>query len=323
LVACKLAEEYGLPFNFRDVVMTPGAMAALNIVFRTLFLPEDEIVVLSPCWLDYPLYLANLGIRPCFVPLNENKRFDLPKMAQAIGERTKGILLSQPCCPTGVLYSKEEVEALAKILANAEVQFRHPIYLISDEVHRHLAWSQDTFYSPLQSYPRSVSIYSFGKALFLQGQRIGYVTISPRMPERLTIRQQLERCVQMMGFCAPTNLMQRAVCKLLDYRPQLDLIADQQTIVRRQLEVYGYEVCSGGATFFVYVRSPIRDDFRFVECLARAGVLVLPSTLFHEVGYFRISLTARPDSVKAGLPAFERVLEQLKSPSYARIHPQD
>ena len=67
---------------------------------------------------------------------------------------------------------------------------------------------------------------------------------------------------------------------------------------------YGYRVCEGEATFFVYVESPEHDDFVFTGRLAERGVLVLPSSVFHEPGWFRISLTARSDALEAGLSAF-------------------
>jgi aspartate aminotransferase len=318
-IASKLIEEYGLSFNFRDIILTPGAMAALNTVFRALFGPDDEILLLSPCWLDYPLYLGNLGIRFRFVELGENKRLDLSRIAQAIGKQTRGILFSHPSCPTGVLYSKDEIEGLANVLAYAEKQFQAPIYWISDEVHRHIIWSRSEFHGPLHTYPRSLSVYSFGKALFLQGQRIGYIAVSPNMPEREQLRDKLVRCVQMMGFCTPTNLMQRAICDLLTYRPRLGLIADHQAMVRERLSIYGYEVCPADATFFVYVKSPLPDDFQFAQILADRGVLVLPSTLFHEKGFFRISVTARSDSIMAGLPVFESVLKRRKESQDARV----
>lgn len=311
LIASDLSQEYGLPFTFRDVIMTPGAMAALNVVFRALFGADDEVIVLTPCWHDYPLYLRNLGIPISLVALAKDKHLDLIAIGRALDRRTKGILFSQPCCPTGVLYGRDELEELAKLLREAEARFGTRLYLISDEVHRRLVWSGASFHSPLASYPRSLSIYSFGKALALQGQRIGYVAVSPQMPENHEVRQALERCVRLMGFCTPTNLMQRAICRLLDYRPRLDLLAQQQEAVRAQLVTYGYEVCKADATFFVYAKAPVPDDFKFAASLASFGVLVVPSTLFHESGYFRISLTARSASVATGLPTFARVLEAL------------
>ena len=80
------------------------------------------------------------------------------------------------------------------------------------------------------------------------------------------------------------------------------------------MTAYGYDVCDGGATFYVYVKSPIDDDFRFAELLASHGVLVVPSTLFHDPGYVRLSLTARPQTIAAALPVFAAVLNELRHP---------
>lgn len=310
-IAAQLSRDYGLPFHFRDVIMTPGAMAALNVAFRGLFGPEDEVIVLTPCWQDYPLYLHNLNVPISLVPLREDKHLDLDAIGRALGRRTKGILFSQPCCPSGVLYSQEELDGLSTLLREAEARFGTSIYLISDEVHRQLVWSRRALYSPLLSYPRSICIYSFGKALALQGQRIGYVAVSPRMPENYEVRGILERCVRIMGFCAPTSVMQRAVCELLDYRPGLEALAKKQERVRSALAGYGYEICNAEATFFVYIKCPIRGDFKFAELVASRGVVVVPSTLFHEPGHLRLSLTARSEAIARGIPAFADVLKEL------------
>lgn len=317
LIAAKLGREFGLPFTFRDVILTPGAMAALNVALRALFGPEDEVLVPMPCWFDYPLYARNLGIPVRLVPVRDNKHLDLAAIGDALTARTRGVLFSHPCCPTGVVYSPAEIRGLAELLTRAERRFGAPIYLISDEVHRDLVWGETEFESPLARYPRSLLIYSFGKALALQGQRIGYVAVSAAMPERVDVREQLERCVRMMGFCAPTALMQRAICRLLDYRPPLDRLAALQHTVRSKLKGLGYEACDAEATFFVYVKSPIADDLKFVELLAAHGVLVLPSTLFHEPGHFRLSLTARPESLVAALPVFDRALAEASRNGHA------
>jgi aspartate aminotransferase len=308
-VAARLIREYGLPFHYRDIIMTTGAMAGLNIVFRALFGAGDEVIVLTPSWQDYPLYLRNQKIPFRFVPLLPDKHLDVEAIAQAIGPRTRGVLLSQPCCPTGVLYRQDEIERLSGVLSAAEARFESAIYLISDEVHRHLVWSGDSFYSPLRGYPRSVSIYSFGKALALQGQRIGYIAVSPRMPEHEEVRATCEQCVRLMGFGNPTSMMQHMVCDLAEYQPPLGELAARQSMVREALGGFGYDVCQGQASFYVYVKSPIADDFLFCERLAARGVLAVPSTLFHEPGYFRLSLTARLRAIKAALPLFDQVLD--------------
>ena len=198
---------------------------------------------------------------------------------------------------------------LSEALTAAEARFGTVVYAISDEVHRHLAWGADPVSSPLTGYPRTVMIYSWGKALSLQGQGIGHIAVSPRMPGNEAIRARIEQCVRLMGFGNPTSLMQHAVCDLLEYQPDLESLAASQSLVRRTLAAYGYDVCDGQASFYVYAKSPLPDDFRCAELLAAHGVLVAPSTLFHEPGYIRLSLTAPPGRIAAALPAFARILD--------------
>jgi aspartate aminotransferase len=311
-VAEHLTQKWSLPFECQDVVLTAGAMPALNIVSRALFAAGDEVIVLTPAWQDYPLYLRNLNIAVRMVPLAADKHLDLGAIRNAIGPVTRGVLLSQPCCPTGVTYSREEIEGLAAVLAAAEARLGSELYIISDEVHRDVLWGGNAFHSPLQSYPRSVSIYSFGKAFAMQGQRIGYLAISPMMPHRDEVRTTIERCVRMMGFGHPVSTMQRAAIDLLDCPVVVTPLMHSQHLVRRALTGFGYEVCQADATFYVYVKSPIDDDFLFAEVLASHGVLVVPSTLFHDPGYVRISLTARPQAIASALPVFAAALGEVR-----------
>ncbi len=312
LIASQLGRLTNKSFNYRDVVLTPGAMAALNLVFRSLLDgDDDELIVLTPCWLDYPLYLDNLAIRFRFVPLSSDKQLDLAAISDAITERTRGIILSQPGCPTGVMLEQDELAALSDLLGEMEARHATRLYLIGDEVHRDIAWGKTPFRSVLAGYQRSVSIYSFGKALFLQGQRIGYVAVSPEMPERVELRDLLQRNVRRMGYCTPTNLMQRAVVHLLDYRPRLEEIVKRQKTVRAALTAMGYQVAEADATFFIYVKSPIADDMAFAEHMGSLGVLVLPSSVFHETGYFRISVTATNEAIEASLAPFGEAAERF------------
>jgi len=311
-VAAQLARRFALPFDAHDIIMTAGAMPALNIVSRGLFGPADEVLVLTPAWQDYPLYLRNLNIPIRLVPLRSDKHFDLEAIRSAIGPATRGVLFSQPCCPTGVVYSREEIEGLAAMLTGAEARFGTPIYIVSDEVHRDVAWGALPVHSPLQSYSRSVSIYSFGKAFAIQGQRVGYIAVSPRMPDLDEVRTTIERCVRVMGFGHPTSIMQRAVMDLLDLTPDVTALARSQRTVRRALSSNGYQVCDADASFYVYVKSPIADDFQFAELLASRGVLVVPSTMFHDPGYFRLSLTARESALVSALPVFAATLDAVR-----------
>lgn len=307
MVATSIGQRFGLDTTFRDIVLTPGAMAALNAVFRTLFGDGGEVLVVTPCWLDYPLYLTNLGIPFRFVPSRPDKHLDLDAIEAALSPATAGVLFTHPGCPTGVVLTGEELAGLALRLGAAEQRFRSRIFVISDEVHRDVLWSGAPLVSALSYHPRTISTYSFGKSLFLQGQRIGYIALSPRLPERAELQLELLRAMRTMGFCTPTALMQRAIARLVEHRPALEVLAERQALTRAALRDCGYRVCDAQATFFVYAQCPDPDDFAFVERLAEHRVLVLPSSMFHEPGWFRISLTATKAELHQALPAFKSV----------------
>lgn len=292
LIAQQLSDRYGCRFHFRDVILTPGAMAALNVLFRAVRGDDagGEVVVLTPCWLDYPLYLVQLGLRPILVPVDgRTLRLDLDRLQAALGPATRAVVLSQPSNPTGVIYTREELADLALLLSGLEPR---PL-LISDECHREVRGLDVPLCSPLELYDETCVVYSFGKSLLIQGQRIGYIAVSPRIAGGRATAELLERICRMMGFCTPTALMQLAVRRLLGIRPsQLDAIERRRRRAATALREAGYELVAPQATFFLYPRSPDPDDFAFVTGLAERGVLVLPSTVFHHHGHFRLSLTA-------------------------------
>jgi aspartate aminotransferase len=298
LVAEALSASHGERFQFRDVILTPGAMAALNVVFRSLAGENAEVVVVTPCWLDYPLYLENLGLRPRLVPVSEGTlRLDLAALEAALTPDTRAVILSQPANPSGLVYGAEELRALGALLARAP----RPPLLISDECHRDFILPPHSFVPPLAFYDRTCVVHSFGKALFLQGQRTGYVAVSPRHPERREYARLLERLMRVTGFCTPTALMQLALDGLLPLKPRLGAVIERRARALAALEAAGYAVVPSQGTFFLYPQTPGGDDFAFTERLAQRGVLVLPAPVFHHRGHFRISLTARDDMLDRGL----------------------
>lgn len=303
LVAGDLSRMHRRRFHYRDVILTPGAMAALNIVFRSLQTEEagDEVIVITPCWMDYPLYLAQLGLRAVLVPVDPaTLHLDLGAIRAALSPRTRAVILSQPANPTGILYTRDELRALAALLQDNV--FGDPPLLVSDECHRDVRFGAQPHVSPVECYPRTVVVHSFGKVLGIQGQRIGYVAVSPDMRNGRHYATLLTQLCRAMGFCTPTALMQLALPRLLDVRPDLSKVEVRRERTIASLREAGYEMVTSDATFFLYPRAPGGDDFAFTGRLAARGVLVLPSSVFHHAGHFRISLTASDEMLAAALP---------------------
>lgn len=307
LVAQRLGTIAGQRVGWRQVVMTPGAMAGLNLLFRAMRREgrADEAIVVTPCWLDHPLYLANLGYQPRLVPVDPaTLRLDVEAIARALTPDTRLVVLSQPANPTGVVHGADELRALGDALRAAP----SPPLLVSDECHREIV-HHGPFVSPAEHYPATCIVYSFGKSWFMQGQRVGWVAVSPGVPEAEAFAARLVTWCRVMGFCTPTALMQLAVRALVGRQPDFAAVRARRARAVERLQAAGYDLVPPAATFFLYPRVPWnKDDFAFAELLAEDGVLVLPASLFHHRGHVRLSLTARDAELDQALEVMAAVI---------------
>jgi aspartate aminotransferase len=305
-----LTDSHGLPFAFTDVILTPGAMSALQLALRTAGDPGDEVVIPVPCWLDYPLYVRALGLVPRLVPLT-GKRFDLDveTVSRALSERTCALILCHPANPTGRNYSADTLVGLGEALRRAEEELGRQVTLVADETHRDFV-SPPNYTSGAASYDRCVIVYSFGKYHFMQGQRLGYVAVSPRHPARVAISEELVRWTRITGIATPTALMQRALPRLLALDHDLGWVEGWRGRLLDALSDAGYVAVEPDATLFLYVQTPpdYDDDFSFVAELAAAGVLALPAPVFHHRGWFRLSVTGSDEMLTRALPVLRKLV---------------
>lgn len=144
-------------------------------------------------------------------------------------------------------------------------------------------------------------MYSFGKAWQMQGQRTGYLAVSPRFTPAALAPRRLEQGMRLSGHCTPTSIMQHLAADLADAPVDNTELADLQHHARTALRAHGLDIPDAGATRFLYARCPTgTDDLSFVTTLATQGILTMPSTVFHEPGFFRLALNVpRADLTRA------------------------
>jgi aspartate aminotransferase len=304
-----LRESHDLPFAATDVVLTPGAMSALQLALRVAAGAGSEVVIPAPCWLDHPLYARFLGLEPRLVQLSEDDfELDVDAVAGAVTERTCAVLLTHPGNPTGRNHDAGVLAQLADRLRDAEGRLGCRVTIIADEVHRDFV-SPGEYTSAAAVHDRTILVYSFGKYHFMQGQRLGYAAVSPRHPEREAAAAEMVRWTRVAGIATPTALMQRAVPRLLALRHDHAQLAPMRARLLETLGRAGYSFTEPDGTLFVYVRTPPghEDDFAFVEALAKRAVLALPAPVFHHSGHFRLSLTASEEMLDRALPVLEEL----------------
>jgi aspartate aminotransferase len=299
----------GLPFVPADIALTTGAFAANMVAFHHVLDAGDEAIFSEPAWFCYePLLLAAAAV-PRKIPLRPPRfDLDLDALDAAITRRTRLVIVNTPHNPTGRIYSRETLEQLGDLLERASGRIGHRIYLLSDEPYRRLRFDGRQFQTPAAVYPWTFIAYSYGKVLLAPGQRLGYLAMSPLMPDadRRSFSDAMFAAQMALGWCFPNAVMQYAV-------PDLETLSiDQAGLARRRdrlmraLGDSGYEVLPPEGTFYLWSKWPAGDPLQLWQRLADRNVFVLPGSLMNASAYFRISLTASDQMVDRALPAFQR-----------------
>lgn len=309
VVAKRLTEWRGLPFEDADIAMTPGAFGAIAVALHALLDRDDEVIFSVPPWFFYEAMILAAGGTPVKVPVMAiDHDLDVDAIAAAITPRTRIVIVNTPNNPTGRIYPPATLEDLARILTEASDRYGAPIYLLSDEPYSKLVFSDAEFTSPSRHYAHTLISYSYGKILLAPGQRIGWLAWTPQMPEREALRSGVFMAQVSGGWLFPSAIMQCSVAELDRLSIDLVELEGKRDLLVTELRRAGYDLRSPEGTFYLWARSPQPDDLGFARDLAEQGVLVLPGATCASPGYFRISLTATPEMVERGLPVFHRAV---------------
>jgi aspartate aminotransferase len=268
----------------------------------------DEVLYSDPPWFFYESMIIAAGAIPVSVPVRaDDHDLDLDRIAGAITEKTSLVMVNTPHNPTGRIYPPETLQALSDLLTEASSRFGRPIYLLSDEPYSRLVFSDAEFTSPGLYYPYTLISYSYGKILLTPGQRVGWLALSPLMPERESLRGDIFMAQVAGGWQFPSAVMQYSLPEL--HRLSIDLVEleRKRDLFVTELQAAGYDLRMPQGTFYLWLRSPDPDDASFVRRLAERGVLVLPGSTCAAPGHFRITFTDTAEMIQRSLPVFREV----------------
>jgi aspartate aminotransferase len=303
-VAAHLARKTGLPFTAGHILMTVGSAGACNVFLRSVLDPGDEVIVLMPCFSEYPFYIQNHAGR--MVPVETDETFlpDIGRIAAAITPRTKAILLNTPNNPTGRIYPEEVLRELDGLLSGLD----HPVTVVSDEPYTPIVFDGRSHPVVASLIQRTVIANSWSKAFAIPGERIGYLALSPQLPEAAELFDAGTFANRVLGFVNAPAVWQRVVTETIDVQPDIGSYQQRRDLMCEELSRIGYDVPKPEGTFYVFPKTPIPDDVAFVRLLAGEGVLAVPGAGFGRSGYIRLSLTVPRSTIERSLPAFERAL---------------
>ncbi len=314
-IAQFIAEESGLPFQEKHIVMTVGAAGGLNVVFKALLDDGDEVIVPSPYFMEFKFYIENSGGRIRLVDTHDDFSLNLTEIEKAIGGKTKAVLINSPNNPTGVVYSKASLEALGALLAEKSRQLNKTIYLVTDEAYRRIVFDQIQLPIAFHYYPHTLRVTSHSKDLSLPGERIGYIAVHPFCEEVEELMAAIIFANRTLGFVNAPALMQRLVAPLQRNSINIKEYEEKRDLFYQALTSFGYQLVKPEGAFYLFPKAMIEDDVAFVKELQSKRILTVPGRGFGKPGYFRIAYAVDRSMIEKSLPGFKEVAEKFRARS--------
>ncbi len=310
-LALHVGRQNGITLSGEDIVMTCGAGGALNVVLKTLLDPGDEVVIPTPFFVEYRFYVDNAGGETRLVKTNENFSLDLKALDEAIGPRTKVVLVNSPNNPTGRVYDEASLKQLATLLEAKARLHDKEIYLVSDEPYRDISYGVE-IPGILKLFRNGIIVSSYSKSLSLPGERIGYIAVNPSLDDREGIMGGLILCNRILGFVNAPALMQRLVAGLQGVTVDVSEYQRKRDTLCRGLGEMGYRFQAPEGAFYLFPQSPIADDVEFIRILQKHLILAVPGSGFGGPGHFRIAYCVSDETITRSLPGFAKAIEECR-----------
>jgi aspartate aminotransferase len=305
-IAEYLSEEHAMEIFGEHIIMTCGAGGGLNVIFKTILDPGDEVIVPAPYFVEYGFYVDNFGGILKTVPTKNDFSLDLAEIEKAISEKTKAVLINSPNNPTGRIYDKSTIDGLGLILKQKSSEYNKEIYLISDEPYSKIVYDNIPVPSILQSYTNSMIVTSYSKDLSIPGERLGFIAVNPSLEPLSEMLSGLIFSNRTLGFVNAPAIMQRVVKDIQGLSGDMDIYRQKRDLLCDMLFDLGYKFTKPEGAFYLFPKSPI-DDIEFVNELQEEKILVVPGSGFGCPGYFRISYCVEDSVIKGAQKGFKKL----------------
>ena len=306
-VAKNLTTETGLIFSKEDIVMTCGAGGALNIIIKTLLDPGDEIVVFAPYFAEYFFYADNHGGKCVVLDHDDDFMPKLSMLEEIVNEKTKMVIVNSPNNPSGVVYPNSVLKTLGQSIKKLELKYGRAIFIVSDEPYRKIIYDDISYNHIFSTHSNTIVATSHSKDLGLAGERIGYVAVNPDNENKDEIIDGLTFSNRVLGFVNAPALMQHLIINLQSETVNIDDYRQSRDFLWTNLTDIGYEVIKPQGAFYMFPKSPIEDDVKYVNELRKKNVLVVPGSGFGSPGYFRISYCVDEHTLHNCIDGFRKV----------------
>ena len=306
-----LNRRYSAQTQPEDFFLGCGAAPELVSVFRALAVPGGEILAIAPYFPEYKPFAEESGLQFQVVPPDlPDFQINLAAVEAMLTPHTQALILNSPNNPSGVVYTRQTLQALAELLEKKAEAFGHPIYLISDEPYRELVYSGVEVPFVPQIYRDTVICYSYSKSLSLPGERIGYVYVSTQAADSKKLYAAIAGAARGCGHVCAPSLWQKVIARCTHLRPDLESYDRNRKALYEGLTSLGYEMAKPDGAFYLFVKAPGGDAAAFSEKAKQKNLLLVPGDDFGCPGYFRVCYCVSFDMIQRSLPVFAQLLQE-------------
>lgn len=322
-IANKFYKDNGLKYNASQIIISTGAKQCLANAFSATLNPGDEVIIPIPYWVSYPELVKLADGVPVFVETSEanNFKYDIKDLEKAITDKTKIILVNSPNNPTGTVYTKEELTAIAQLAK------KHDLIILSDEIYEKLIYGDEKHISigslSEDAYNRTITINGVSKTYSMTGWRIGYAAANEEIIKLMS-------SLQSHTTANPNSIAQYAsVAALNGDEAQIEKMVKEfksrrDYMVKKINEIENLSCTEPKGAFYVMMNisktfgkksneCEIKDSLTFSQTLlGKEKVAVIPGIGFGMDNYVRLSYATSMDNIKAGLDRIEKFVGELQ-----------
>lgn len=321
-ISKKFKEFNHLDYTKDQIVISNGGKHSLTNIFTAIINEGDEVIIPAPFWLSYPEIVKLAGGKPVIVETSIDTEFKITadQLRDACTDKTKAFILNTPNNPTGMIYTREELEALAKVIVEKD------IYVVADEMYEYLIYGEDQHVSigslGKDIYEHTITCSGLSKSYAMTGWRIGYTGASKEITKLMS-------SVQSHQTSNPNSIAQKAALEALT-GPQdkvKEMVAEfgkRRDYIYSRIQALPYVKCvEPKGAFYTFIRvedtfdmnykgEKVGDVSRFASILLEDyNVAVIPCTDFGFPGYIRLSYAISMEQIEKGLDRIASFLGEL------------
>ncbi|MAZ39641.1 MAG: aspartate aminotransferase [Legionellales bacterium] len=313
----KYMRDNQLEYEAKNIIASNGAKQAIYNLIQVLINPNDEVIIPSPYWVSYPdiVALAEGHTVTIKTTLEKHYKITAEQLSNAINDKTKLLILNSPSNPTGMSYTKEELQALGEVLRE-----NPHVYILSDDIYEHIVWSPNNYCNILNVCPelkeRTILINGVSKAYAMTGWRIGYAAGSE------TIIKAMNK-IQSQSTSSPNSIAQYAAIEALNGDQQCikDMVkkfkARHDFVLQGLEKISGIQYTANHGTFYTFPdcsdliqsHKAFNNDIELAEfLLSKAGIAIVPGSAFGAPGCIRISYATNMEKLEDALKRMKTLL---------------